>query len=242
MPYTLMIVEDEHQLRGITADYLRSTGYEVLEAADGNEALRMAEGKQISLYILDWMLPGMEGDALCRKLRESTQAPILFLTAVSEEMDKLSVLEIGADDYMTKPFSIRELAVRVKVLLRRAFEMKEGGESDGTMHGSNDAESDVLKRGRLVLDIKKHEVFVNSNPVELTFTEFKILNILCKSPGRVYSRMQLLELAMGSSYAGYERTIDTHIRNLRKKIEHHPDEPELIITVFGVGYKFGENL
>ncbi|UNK19201.1 response regulator transcription factor [Paenibacillus sp. N3/727] len=234
MQHTLLIVEDEHQLRSITADYLRNEGYRVLEAADGEEALALSLRDTVSLYILDWMLPGIDGKGLCRRIREISPAPILFLTAKSEELDKLTALELGADDYMTKPFSIRELAVRVKVLIRRAFEMN--GRSSGMPTWM--AENPVLERGRMLMDPEKHQVYIDQVPVELTSTEFKILLVLSRVPGRVYSRMQLLEQAMGVEYAGYERTIDTHIRNVRKKIERNADQPEMILTVFGVGYKF----
>ncbi|WP_054958641.1 response regulator transcription factor [Paenibacillus dakarensis] len=234
MQHTLLIVEDEHQLRSITADYLRNEGYRVLEAANGEEALALSIQDKVSLYILDWMLPGMDGKTLCRRIREESPAPILFLTAKSEELDKLTVLELGADDYMTKPFSIRELAVRVKVHIRRAYEMKE--HSSGLTSGS--AGNSAVERGRLLLDPEKHQVYIEGVSVELTSTEFKLLSALSRVPGRVYSRIQLLEQAMGTAYAGYERTIDTHIRNIRKKIERNADQPEMILTVFGVGYKF----
>lgn len=234
MQHTLLIVEDEQQLRSITAEYLRNKGYRVLEASDGEEALTLSFQEKVSLYILDWMLPGMDGKRLCRRIRETNSAPIVFLTAKSEEMDKLTVLELGADDYMTKPFSIRELAVRVKVHIRRAYEMNES--SSGLP--VRPAEHSAIERGSLVLDPEKHQVYVNQISVELTSTEFKILSVLSRVPGRVYSRIQLLEQAMGVEYAGYERTVDTHIRNIRKKIEQNADQPEMILTVFGVGYKF----
>ncbi|MFC5985865.1 response regulator transcription factor [Marinicrinis lubricantis] len=233
--YTIMMVEDEQQLRSITAEFLRREGYTVLEAANGEEALRLAAAVDtVHLYVLDWMLPGMDGVELCRKIRERTYAPVIFLTAKSEELDKLSVLELGADDYLTKPFSIRELAVRIKVLLRRAYLMGETEINDGV---SNDQDT-IWERGKLRIDHGRFAVFVHEEQMILTPTEFKILCVLCKVPGRVYSRLQLLEHAMGETYAGYERTIDTHIRNLRKKLEHNPDEPEMLKTVFGIGYKF----
>ncbi|TCP58260.1 DNA-binding response OmpR family regulator [Tumebacillus sp. BK434] len=230
---TILVVDDEETLRGIVRNYLEQEGYAVLEANDGAGALAVLRRSAVDLVLLDWMMPGMSGLEVCRKLREFSEVPVIFLTAKTEELDKLLGLELGADDYITKPFSMRELAARIRVVLRRL--QRAQGEAVPLPE-----KNEQLVRGRLTVDLARHAALLDGVPVTLTPTEFKLLVTLAASPGRVYSRLQLLEIALGEEYAGYERSIDTHISNLRKKLERDPGQPELIVTVFGVGYKFGE--
>ncbi|MBO9597117.1 MAG: response regulator transcription factor, partial [Cohnella sp.] len=188
----------------------------------------------VDLVLLDWMMPGMNGLDTCRQIRGFSQVPVIFLTAKAEEVDKLLGLELGADDYMTKPFSIRELEARIRVVLRRT-------QPQPHRNAASERKADeLLQRGGLTIDLPKHAVSVQGKPVPFTPTEFKILRTLAQSPGRVYSRLDLLEIALGEEYTGYERTIDTHIRNIRRKIENDFSNPDYIVTVHGVGYKFGD--
>jgi DNA-binding response OmpR family regulator len=235
MAGTICIVDDEEKIRSIVRNYLEQEGFAVLEAGDGESALGLLRRADVDLVLLDWMMPGLNGLDVCRKLREFSEVPVIFLTAKSEELDKLLGLELGADDYITKPFSMRELSARIRVVLRRMQKAK-GNQA------SSEKKQDRLVRGRVTVDLAKHTAFVDGEPVVLTPTEFKLLATLAQAPGRVYSRLQLLEIALGEEYAGYERSIDTHISNLRKKIEKDPGQPKLILTVFGVGYKFGDGL
>ena len=217
------------------ASYLRNDGYCVVEASSGVEALeKLRQTQNVDLVLLDWMMPGMNGLDTCRQIRGFSQVPVIFLTAKAEEVDKLLGLELGADDYMTKPFSIRELEARIRVVLRRT-------QSQPHWNQTTERKPDeLLQRGGLTIDLPKHAVSVQGKPVPFTPTEFKILRTLAQSPGRVYSRLDLLEIALGEEYTGYERTIDTHIRNIRRKIESDFSNPDYIVTVHGVGYKFGD--
>ncbi len=233
---SILIVDDEVKLISFIAKYLRNEGYQVFEAVSGSDALELLERTpHIDLVLLDWMMPGLNGLETCRKLRSFSQVPVIFLTAKSDEVDKLLGLELGADDYITKPFSIRELEARIRVILRRVHSSQSRAEREGKS-------GDILQRGALTIDLPKHSVHLNGEPIAMTPTEFKILRTLVQSPGRVYSRLDLLEIALGEEYAGYERSIDTHIRNIRKKIENDFSEPGYILTVHGVGYKFGAAL
>jgi DNA-binding response OmpR family regulator len=186
----------------------------------------MARVEAPDLIILDLMLPEISGWDVCRTLRAQSSVPIIMLTARDEDTDKIVGLEIGADDYVTKPFNPKELVSRVRAILRRAEGMT--------------AKPKKIEFPDLSIDLEKHEVRVNNRLVELTPTEFELLKVLAESPGRVYSRMQLLDKVQGEAYEGYERTIDSHIKNLRKKVEVDPDQPKYILTVRGIGYKFGE--
>lgn len=226
MAKKILVVDDEEKIREMVKNYLEKEGYEVIQAADGTDALESINRDRPSLIVLDWMLPGMSGLEICRHVREKSNIPVIMLTAKTEEVDKLLGLELGADDYITKPFSLRELAARIKVVLRRA----EPVESKNT---------DVVKIGGLEINLNRHEVWSEGKIVSLTPTEFKILSVLLSNPGRVYSRLQLLDAALGFAYEGYERSIDTHISNLRKKIEPDPANPRYILTVYGTGYRFG---
>ncbi|QMV42799.1 response regulator transcription factor [Cohnella cholangitidis] len=232
---TILVVDDEEKMISFIASYLENEGYRVLEASNGSDAISLLQSEpHIDLVLLDWMMPGMNGLDTCRYIRGFSQVPVIFLTAKAEEVDKLLGLELGADDYITKPFSIRELEARIRVILRRVKP------HSGAITEPVAKANDILRRGALLIDLPKHTVSLNGQPVAFTPTEFKILRTLAQSPGRVYSRLDLLEIALGEEYSGYERTIDTHIRNIRKKIETDFSNPDYIVTVHGVGYKFGD--
>jgi two-component system OmpR family response regulator len=226
MSKKILIVDDEEKIRELINKYLVNEGFEVIEAADGYQALELAASENPDLIVLDWLLPGISGLEVCRQVRQKSAVPIIMLTAKTEEIDKLLGLELGADDYITKPFSLRELTARIRVVLRR---IDPGGEVKTTS----------IKIDDLEINLDRHEVLSNGKNITLTPTEFKIMSILFSSPGRVYSRLQLLDAAFGYAYEGYERSIDTHIRNLRKKIEPDPESPRYILTVYGTGYRFG---
>lgn len=226
MPDRVLIVDDDAQIVRVLRGYFERAGFTVLSAQDGPTGLRMARQETPDLIILDLMLPGMDGLDVCRALRKTSDVPIIMLTARVEESDTLIGLELGADDYVTKPFSPREVVARARALLRRA-------------KGQQPSE-EVLHVGKLHLDIPKRTLSVAGREVELTPSEFEILRALMSSPGRVFSRSQLLETTQGYAYEGYERTVDTHIKNLRQKIGDSPRNPEYIQTVHGVGYKMRE--
>ncbi len=219
MPKKILLVDDEPEILEICRDYLKASGYEVLTAKDGAQGLSFARREKPDLVVLDLMLPEMDGLDMCRTIRRESNVPIIILTARVEETDKLIGLELGADDYMTKPFSPRELVARVKVVLRR---------------GSGDSAAEMIRAGNVSLDRTQYEVQVGKRVVVLTPTEFEIMATLMSQPSRIFSRNQLLNAAHGVAFESYERAIDSHIRNLRRKLE--PDE--LIFTVHGVGYKF----
>ena len=226
MPARILVVDDEVQIVRVLRGYLEQSGMEVLTAHDGREALRLARQEQPDLVILDLMLPEIDGMDVCRTLRRESNVPIIMLTARVEETDRVLGLELGADDYVIKPFSPREMVARVRAVLRR---------------GLPDPEPpSVLELGELRLDVGRHELTLKSQPVELTPSEFALLQALMSSPGRVFSRAQLLEATQGEAFEGYERTIDTHIKNLRKKIEANPRRPKHLLTVHGLGYKIQE--
>jgi len=226
MPKTILVIDDEPKIAELCRDYLVAAGYAVLTAGDGPHGLAVARHDRPDLVVLDLMLPGMDGLDVCRELRRDGNVPIIMLTARVEETDKLIGLELGADDYLTKPFSPRELVARVRTVLRRAA----GGGAAG----------EVIRAGTLTLDRARYKVSLPDREVTLTPTEFEILAALAGQPGRVFSRAQLLTVARGVAFESYERAIDSHIRNLRRKIEPPEDEPQYILTVHGVGYKFAE--
>lgn len=225
----ILVADDEQRLTDVLREYLQSEGYRVLTAPDGETALELAWKHTPDLVVLDVMMPGRDGWSVCREIRSRSSMPVIMLTARTEEDDKLLGLELGADDYLTKPFSIRELAARIKTVLRRT-------------QGAADlrAAEDRITVDTLIIDLTTAEVTVDGDPVQLTSTEFKLLTTLARRPGRLFSRTQLMEVAMGGFYEGYERSIDTHISNLRKKIEPVPAEPRWILTVHGLGYKFAK--
>ena len=226
MPKTILVVDDEPKIVDICRDYLSAAGFKVIVAADGTRGLSLARNEKPDLVVLDLMMPGMDGLDVCRQLRRDGTMPIVMLTARVEESDKLIGLELGADDYITKPFSPRELVARVRTVLRRA----EGSSSP----------AEVIRAADITLDRNRYVVTLSSGEVALTPTEFEILAVLASQPGRIFSRGQLLMAARGVAFESYERAIDSHIRNLRRKIEPDDREPRYIITVHGVGYKFVE--
>jgi two-component system, OmpR family, alkaline phosphatase synthesis response regulator PhoP len=224
MPPRILIVDDERKLvQGLVA-YFRQAGFETLTAYDGRGALDIARRDQPDLIVLDLMLPEVDGLEVCRQLRRTSSVPIIMLTARVEETDKLIGLEIGADDYISKPYSPREVVARARAVLRRA---------SGAMTPAT-----LLRGGDIVLDVERRSVLVAGQLAELTPTEFELLAALMRNAGRPLSRSQLLDATQGEAYAGYERTIDAHIKNLRRKIESDPANPRHILTVFSVGYKF----
>ncbi len=223
----ILLVDDEDSLQKLLSYPLRSDGYEVVAAADGQEALDRFDESNFDLVVLDVMLPRVDGFDVCRKLRARSAVPIIMLTAKAEEFDKVLGLELGADDYITKPFSMREFRSRVKAVLRRAELVR--GDDNG---------DEPLVQGDLAIDFSKRQVEVRGEPVRLTYVEFEILSTLARAPGRVFSRTMLLEQLWGDSSYRDPRTIDVHIRHLREKLERDPKSPEYLFTVRGVGYHF----
>lgn len=221
----ILLVEDEKNIRDAVAAYLERAGYWVTPAADGQEAVDAFSLHQFDLVILDLMLPRLPGEKVCRIIRDTSDVPIIMLTAKGEVEDRIVGLELGADDYLIKPFSPRELVARVRALLRRA-------------HIDSEPQREVLDFGGLTIDLNGHKVLVNDEEVDLTASEFKLLTTLSRYPGRVYSRMELVEKVLGYDFEGYERTIDSHVKNLRAKIGDDPRNPCWIYTVHGVGYRF----
>jgi DNA-binding response OmpR family regulator len=224
MSKLILIVDDEAKLRKVIRAYLEKEGYQVMEAADGSEALFSARKERPDLVLLDVMMPQMNGYEFMRIYRKEAETPIIMLTAKDEENDEVLGLEVGADDYVTKPFSMRSLMARVRAIIRRA----EGG----------DKQDPVLRAGDIVIDPAAREARIRGAVVALTPTEFEFLLAMMRAPGRAFSRFDLLESASGEAYAGYERTVDVHIRNLRRKLEKDASKPIYIETVFGMGYRF----
>jgi len=224
MNETILVVDDEERLVSLVRAYLAQEGFHVVTAHDGREALFAARQAKPDLIILDLMMPEMDGWEFIRLHHKERDTPIILLTARVEETDKVLGLELGADDYITKPFSPRELVARVRAVLRRA--QKEP------------AEADVLRADNLALDRTAHRVTVAGEMVDLTPSEFDLLATLMSTPGRAFSRMELLDRLQGDAYEGYERTVDVHVKNLRAKIEEDPRNPRYIETVYGVGYRF----
>ena len=220
----ILVVDDVLQIVKVLRAYLEKAGFLVVTAADGSTALAVFRQSRPDFVILDLNLPGMDGLDVCRTIRRESNVPILMLTARVEEADRLIGLELGADDYVVKPFSPREVVARVRTIFRRSSVEPE--------------KTEVIQLGSLVIDLTRHSVSRFNDPIELTPTEFDILVVLASQPKRVFSRMQIMEQALGESFEGYERTIDAHIKNLRNKLEPNPKKPAYIHTVFGVGYKF----
>ena len=232
MSKTILIIEDNRDLCGLLDLHLRDMNFQVDLAYDGNTGLSKARARTYDLIILDLMLPGMDGLEVCKRLRkDKLYPPILMLTAKSSEVDRVVGLEIGADDYVTKPFSIPELLARVKAILRRVEELKQTGSHDLLTE---------LRVGDLILDTEKRTVLLKGEPIDLTAKEFDLLLHFAQNPGRVYSRAQLLDSVWGYGYEGYEHTVNSHINRLRSKIEKNPSNPAFIITVRGVGYKLAD--
>jgi DNA-binding response OmpR family regulator len=223
---TILVVDDEPKIVQVARDYLEHAGFSVLAARDGKTALATVRSEKPDLIILDLGLPQMDGLDVTRVLRKESNVPIIMLTARAEESDKLIGLEIGADDYITKPFSPKELVARVRVMLRRIDNAK--------------AAPEVIRVADLTLDVPRMQVTVGDQTVEVTPTEFQLLATLAGQPGRIFTRGQLLDAVHGVAFESYERAIDAHIKNIRRKIEPNPREPRYILTVYGVGYKFAE--
>jgi DNA-binding response OmpR family regulator len=224
----ILVVDDEPKILQLVGDYLESAGYSALKARDGKTALGLARTEKPDLIILDLGLPEMDGLDVTREIRKQSNAPIIMLTARSEESDKLVGLELGADDYITKPFSPKELVARVKVLFRR-------------MEAYSEANLETIRADDLTLDLPRMRVSAAGREVEeLTPTEFELLAALARHPGRIFTRAQLLDAIHGVAFESYERAIDAHIKNMRRKIEINPHEPRYILTVYGVGYKFSD--
>ena len=221
----ILLVEDEKPIRDAVAAYLERENYWVTPVADGQEALDEFSKRKFDLVILDLMLPKVSGEKVCRVIRDHDDTPIIMLTAKGEVEDKIIGLELGADDYLVKPFSPRELVARVRALLRRA-------------NIDSEPQRETLEFGDLTIDITGHKVFVRGEEVDLTTSEFKLLTTLSRYPGRVYTRMELVEKVLGYDFEGYERTIDSHIKNLRAKLGDDPRNPTWLYTVHGVGYRF----
>jgi DNA-binding response OmpR family regulator len=221
----ILVVDDDKKIVELVTLYLKKDGYHVLTAYDGQQAIELARHKQPDLVVLDLMLPQVDGMDVCRILRAESPLPIIMLTGRSTDDDKLAGLDLGADDYVTKPFNPRELLARIRAVLRRTSGKDESGLSE-------------VRFGDMVMDFVRHEVRANEQVVNLTPTEFRLLETLVKEPGRAFSRLDLLEQAFGYDYEGLERTIDVHIMNLRKKIEPEPGHPRYVVTVPGLGYRF----
>ncbi len=221
---TILVVDDEAKIVKTVRAYLENAGFRVATAGDGQAALTAFRHERPALVVLDLGLPGIDGLDVARTLRQDSSVPIIMLTARVEETDRLIGLELGADDYVTKPFSPRELVARVRAVLRRA-----GGERE-------QAPPPVVA-GDIAIDIERRQVTVAGRPADLTPTEFELLTLLARHPGRVFTRIELLDRVQGYSFEGYERTVDAHVKNLRLKIEPDPKRPRYVLTVFGVGYK-----
>ncbi len=220
----ILVVDDDKKIVELVSLYLRRDGYGVLTAYDGREALDVARAKQPDLVVLDLMLPELDGRDVCRLLRSESRVPIIMLTARTTDDDKLHGLDLGADDYVTKPFNPRELVARIRAVLRRAAPDEERPED--------------MRFGDLMISFVRHEVSVRGVAASLTPTEFRLLEALAREPGRAFSRADLLDRAFGYDYEGLERTVDVHIMNLRRKIEDDPSRPRYVITVPGLGYRF----
>ncbi len=232
MKKSILIIEDNRELARLLEMHLRDLSFKVDIALDGVTGVKKAEADTYHLVILDIMLPGLDGLEICKRLRSnSSYVPILMLTSKSSEMDRVVGLELGADDYVTKPFSIMELMARVKAIMRRVDSMKNHEEETVPEH---------IRAGEMVIDIEKRSVTLKGNTVDVTMKEFDLLLHFAQHPGRVYTRAQLLDYVWGYSHEGYEHTVNSHINRLRSKIEEDPAQPRYILTVWGVGYKFAE--
>jgi two-component system alkaline phosphatase synthesis response regulator PhoP len=222
---TILVVDDEPKITQLVRDYLESAGFAVVTAGDGREALMRAHTERLDLVVLDLGLPQLDGLDVARSLRRDGDLPIIMLTARDDETDKLIGLELGADDYVTKPFSPRELVARVRAVLRR----RDRGAAD-----------ELLRAGALTLDVPRMRLEVDGRPVELTATEFNLLAAMARQPGRVFTRSQLLDAVHGVAFESYERAIDAHVKNIRRKIELDAHDPRHLLTVYGVGYRLAD--
>jgi len=226
---TVLVVDDEPKIIQLARDYLEHAGFSVLAARDGQAALTSVRSAKPDLVVLDLGLPGLDGLEVTRAVRKVSNVPIIMLTARSEETDKLVGLELGADDYLTKPFSPKELVARVRAVLRRAENLTNAP-----------GETEFVRAGNLTLDVPRMRVTLGQRQIEVTPTEFQLLVTLAQQPGRIFTRAQLLDALHGVAFESYERAIDAHIKNIRRKIEPDPRQPRYILTVYGVGYKFAD--
>jgi len=224
---TILIVDDEPKIAQLARDYLEHAGFTVLTAADGRTGLARAQEHHPNLIVLDLRLPDIDGLDVTRVLRKDSSVPIIMLTARGEESDKLVGLELGADDYIVKPFSPKELVARVRAVLRR-------------WEQARTADADVLRAGDLLLDVPRMRVTIGGVPADLSPTEFQLLTALARHPGRVFTRSQLLDALHGVAFESYERAIDAHVKNIRRKLEPDPRRPRYILTVYGVGYRLAD--
>ncbi|MGB8644770.1 MAG: response regulator transcription factor [Anaerolineae bacterium] len=225
---TILVADDEKKIVQVLRGYLEQAGFAVVTAGDGPGALAAFRRARPDLVLLDLNLPGLDGLDVTRTIRKESSVPLIMLTARVQESDRLIGLELGADDYIVKPFSPREVVARIRAVLRRTSGESHVGE--------------VIRAGGLLLDLARHTLTVGARAVELTPTEFDLLAVLMHSPGRAFTRLQLLERVQGETYEGYERTLDAHIKNLRGKLGDDPRSPRYIVTVYGIGYKFAEEL
>ncbi len=223
---TILVVDDEPKIVQLARDYLEHAGFTVLTASDGPTALHAARSSKPDLIVLDLGLPQLDGLDVTRAIRKDSNVPIIMLTARTEETDKLIGLELGADDYITKPFSPKELVARVRTVLRRS--------------DRSTSPDEIIRVADLTLDVPRLRLTVNDHPIELTTTEFQLLTTLARQPGRIFTRGQLLDAVHGIAFESYERAIDAHIKNIRRKIDPNPREPRYILTVYGMGYKFAD--
>jgi two-component system, OmpR family, alkaline phosphatase synthesis response regulator PhoP len=228
MKDVILVVDDEPKIVKLARDYLERSGLAVLTAGDGPTALAVARHERPDLVVLDLNLPGMDGLDVCRALRRESEVPIIMLTARIEETDRLIGLELGADDYIVKPFSPRELVARIRAVLRRV---------QGGVH-----QPGLIRAGDLEIDLDGHRLTRAGEPIQLTRIEFDLLATLARHPGQTFSRAQLLDRLHGLAYDGYDRSIDAHVKNLRRKLEPDPAEPRYVVTVYGVGYKFSDEV
>lgn len=226
MTHKILVVDDEPEIVRLVRAYLERAGFAVVTASEGREALAVFRHEHPNLIVLDLNLPGMDGLDVCRAMRHDSDIPIIMLTARLEETDRLIGLELGADDYVVKPFSPREIVARVRAVLRR---------SEGTP-----VRPEVVSATGVTMDLTRRTASADGQPLDLTATEFDLLTLLVEHPGQVFTRLQLLDRMQGTAYEGYERTIDAHIKNLRKKLGDDPQEPRFIETVRGVGYRFSQ--
>jgi two-component system alkaline phosphatase synthesis response regulator PhoP len=232
---TILVVDDEPKIVQLARDYLEHAGFAVVTAADGRAALDLIGTAPPDLVVLDLGLPEIDGLEVTRRLRRDGEIPIVMLTARDDELDKLLGLELGADDYLTKPFSPRELVARVRAVLRRT---ESGGEAPS---GASDRPDPLLRAGDVTIDVDRMRVDAGGRQVELTPTEFQILAALARRPGRILTRSQLLDAVHGVAFESYERALDTHVKNLRRKLEPDPRVPRYVLTVHGVGYRFADD-
>lgn len=226
---TILIVEDEESLADPLAFLLRKEGFDVILAGDGQTALLEFDRNDVDIVLLDLMLPGMSGTDVCKQLRTTSSVPVIMVTARDSEIDKVVGLEIGADDYVTKPYSSRELIARIRAVLRR------GADNDSTL---DEIDEQILEGGRVRMDVERHTVLVAGDPVPMPLKEFDLLEYLLRNAGRVLTRGQLIDRIWGADYVGDTKTLDVHVKRLRSKIEEEPSRPKQLVTVRGLGYKF----